>query len=140
MSLNVGGAVFGVAVLTVIDNSVESQHGGQGSAPARLKGYRAAYYGAIALAVLATLLSFSVVKDVGQPERTRVDELEAGKKHSVTTPETQKTWDGRALETKDIPLDEIKNTPQNEARDTPQDERSPGQPSSERRGSEELGK
>lgn len=58
MSLQVGGAVLGVAMLTVIDNSVESMQGGQSSARARRKGYQAAYYGAIALAGLATLLAF----------------------------------------------------------------------------------
>ena len=58
MSLQVGGAVLGVAVLTVIDKSVQSMKGGQGSASARRKGYQAAYYGAVALSGLAALLSF----------------------------------------------------------------------------------
>ena len=57
MSLQVGGAVLGVAVLTVIDNSVESMKGGPSSASARLKGYQAAYYGAIAFSGLGALLS-----------------------------------------------------------------------------------
>lgn len=57
MSLNVGGAVFGVAVLTVIANSVTNNTGGQDSLQARVRGYQASYYGAIAWAVLATLIS-----------------------------------------------------------------------------------
>ncbi|KAH6654888.1 aminotriazole resistance protein [Truncatella angustata] len=61
MSLNIGGAVFGVAVLTVIANSVTSNNGGQDSLAARLRGYQASYYGAIAWAVLATLISIYVV-------------------------------------------------------------------------------
>ena len=58
MSLQVGGAVLGVAILTVIDNSVESMEGGQGSASARRKGDQAVYYGAVALSRSAALLSF----------------------------------------------------------------------------------
>ncbi|KAG8156743.1 hypothetical protein KVR01_013348 [Diaporthe batatas] len=57
MSLNVGGAVFGVAVLTVVANSVTDNTGGQGLLAARLRGYQASYYGAIAWAVLATVIS-----------------------------------------------------------------------------------
>ncbi|KAJ2986632.1 hypothetical protein NUW58_g4934 [Xylaria curta] len=62
MALNVGGAVLGVAVLTVISNSVTFQKGGSHSVEARLLGYQAAYYGAVAWAALGTLVSiYSVV-------------------------------------------------------------------------------
>jgi len=61
MSLNVGGAVFGMAVLTVIANSVTNRNGGQDLLQARLHGYQAAYYGAIAWAVLATMISSYMV-------------------------------------------------------------------------------
>ncbi|KAI1422719.1 aminotriazole resistance protein [Xylaria sp. FL1777] len=62
MALNVGGAVLGVAVLTVISNSVALQHGGSALVEARLRGYQAAYYGAVAWAALGTLVSiYSVV-------------------------------------------------------------------------------
>ncbi|KAF2971663.1 hypothetical protein GQX73_g1883 [Xylaria multiplex] len=62
MALNVGGAVLGVAVLTVISNSVADQHGGSLLVEARLRGYQAAYYGAVAWAALGTLVSiYSVV-------------------------------------------------------------------------------
>ncbi|KAI0425841.1 aminotriazole resistance protein [Xylaria sp. FL1042] len=62
MALNVGGAVLGVAVLTVISNSVALQHGGSTLVEARLRGYQAAYYGAVAWAALGTLISiYSVV-------------------------------------------------------------------------------
>lgn len=61
MSLNVGGAVFGVAVLTVVANSVTDKNGGQDLLRARLRGYQASYYGAVAWAVLATLISSYLV-------------------------------------------------------------------------------
>ncbi|KAI0419622.1 aminotriazole resistance protein [Xylaria grammica] len=62
MALNVGGAVLGVAVLTVISNSVADQHGGTLVVEARLRGYQAAYYGAVAWAALGTLVSiYSVI-------------------------------------------------------------------------------
>jgi hypothetical protein len=61
MSLNVGGAVFGFAVLTVIANSVANNNGGQNLLHSRMRGYQAAYYGAIAWAVLATLISSYMV-------------------------------------------------------------------------------
>ncbi|PQE03674.1 aminotriazole resistance protein [Rutstroemia sp. NJR-2017a BBW] len=61
MSLNVGGAVFGFAVLTVISNSVANNNGGKNLLLARMRGYQAAYYGAIAWAVLATLISSYMV-------------------------------------------------------------------------------
>ena len=66
MFLNVGGAVLGVAVLTVIDNSVESMQGGAGNFRARLKGYRAVYYGAITLCALAAILSFFTIRTAAQ--------------------------------------------------------------------------
>ncbi|KAI2626411.1 aminotriazole resistance protein [Xylaria nigripes] len=57
MFLNVGGAVLGVAVLTVITNSVTSNNGGKESPHAILDGYRAGYYGAIAMAVIGLVCS-----------------------------------------------------------------------------------
>ncbi|RAH71909.1 MFS transporter [Aspergillus aculeatinus CBS 121060] len=57
MFLNVGGAVLGVAVLTVISNSVTANHGGVENPRAALDGYRAGYYGAIAMATLGVVLS-----------------------------------------------------------------------------------
>ena len=62
MSLNVGGAVLGVAVLTVIANSVTSDQGGPNQDLARLRGYRAAYYGTVALGVLGTILSLVAMR------------------------------------------------------------------------------
>ncbi len=58
MFLNIGGAVLGVAVLTVISDSVTSNQGGKGSESARLDGYRAGYYGTIAMAVIGFVASF----------------------------------------------------------------------------------
>ncbi|KAI3327458.1 aminotriazole resistance protein [Ustulina deusta] len=57
MFLNVGGAVLGVAVLTVINDSVTSNNGGKGSPDATLDGYRAGYYGAIAMAAIGLICS-----------------------------------------------------------------------------------
>ena len=57
MFLNVGGAVLGVAVLTVISNSVTANHGGEENPRAALNGYRAGYYAAIAMAALRVVLS-----------------------------------------------------------------------------------
>lgn len=53
--------MFGVAVLTVVANSVTDNNGGQDLLPARLRGYQASYYGAIAWAALATLISSYLV-------------------------------------------------------------------------------
>ncbi|RAH48785.1 MFS general substrate transporter [Aspergillus brunneoviolaceus CBS 621.78] len=57
MFLNVGGAVLGVAVLTVISNSVTANHGGEENPRAALNGYRAGHYAAIAMAALRVVLS-----------------------------------------------------------------------------------
>ncbi|KAI0190563.1 aminotriazole resistance protein [Astrocystis sublimbata] len=57
MFLNVGGAVLGVAVLTVINDSVVSNNGGKGDPNAILAGFRAGYYGAIAMSALGLLSS-----------------------------------------------------------------------------------
>lgn len=71
MSLNVGGAVFGVAVLTVIANSVTNENGGQDLLQARLRGYQASYYGAIAWAMLATIISsYMVLSHYKKPKQS----------------------------------------------------------------------
>ncbi|KJZ80420.1 hypothetical protein HIM_00270 [Hirsutella minnesotensis 3608] len=57
MFLNVGGAVLGVAVLTVISDSVTSNNGGKQDSKALLEGYRAGYYGAIAMAAIGFVLA-----------------------------------------------------------------------------------
>lgn len=62
MSLQIGGAVFGFAVLTAIYNGVVNLHGGPNNAHARLLGYRAAFYGAIGLAVFGAVLSFYAIR------------------------------------------------------------------------------
>ncbi|KID84427.1 Major facilitator superfamily domain, general substrate transporter [Metarhizium guizhouense ARSEF 977] len=59
MFLNVGGAVVGVALLTVISNTVTSNEGGKTHPGALLAGYRAGYYASIAMTgigVFASLL------------------------------------------------------------------------------------
>lgn len=62
MCLNVGRAVLGVAVLTVIDNSVTTNNGGQNDAQARLDGYRAGYFGAIVMCGLAVIPSVVTIR------------------------------------------------------------------------------
>ncbi|KAF4622658.1 hypothetical protein G7Y89_g14368 [Cudoniella acicularis] len=57
MSLNVGGAVLGLAILTVINDSVASKNGGGEFQSAKVNGYRAAFYGAIGWAVIGLGLS-----------------------------------------------------------------------------------
>ncbi|KAM3457386.1 hypothetical protein MY3296_001128 [Beauveria thailandica] len=63
MFLNIGGAVLGVAVLTVISDSVASNHGDKDRPSARLDGYRAGYYGTIAMAVIGLVASFFFYDD-----------------------------------------------------------------------------
>ncbi|KAF7554781.1 hypothetical protein G7Z17_g2661 [Cylindrodendrum hubeiense] len=58
MFLNVGGAVLGVAVLTVITDAVTSNKGGKQDPDALLEGYRAGYYGAIAMSAIGFILAF----------------------------------------------------------------------------------
>lgn len=58
MFLNVGGAVLGVAILTVISDSVASDKGGKSNPQANLEGYRAGYYASIAMFAIVFILSF----------------------------------------------------------------------------------
>nr|POF14111.1 puromycin resistance protein pur8 [Quercus suber] len=75
MFLNVGGAVLGVAVLTVINDSVVSDQGGSGNIQAVLAGYRAGYYGAIAMAAIGFILSVFFTQYVQQAASTEQPEL-----------------------------------------------------------------
>lgn len=74
MFLNVGGAVLGVAVLTVINDSVTSNNGGKGNSDAALDGYRAGYYGAIAMAAIGLICSIFFT----QPKK---DEVKSQSEH-----------------------------------------------------------
>ncbi|EWY84485.1 hypothetical protein FOYG_11934 [Fusarium oxysporum NRRL 32931] len=58
MFLNVGGAVLGVALLTLVSDTVASNKGGESSSSARLDGYRAGYYTCIGMSALGFVLSF----------------------------------------------------------------------------------
>ncbi|KAK7421372.1 hypothetical protein QQX98_002266 [Neonectria punicea] len=75
MFLNVGGAVLGVAVLTVISDSVTSNKGGKQDPDALLEGYRAGYYGAIAMSAMGLILAIffppKKAVDSGKPEEER---------------------------------------------------------------------
>jgi len=57
MCLNVGGAALGVAVVTVVANSVTDGKGGVGKAGARLEGYRAGYWACVRMCGLAVMVS-----------------------------------------------------------------------------------
>lgn len=82
MFLNVGGAVLGVALLTVINDSVASKHGGPDDPDAALAGYRAGYYGAIAMSVIGLVCSVFFThpkkKEVGPVTRRSSEELPSG--------------------------------------------------------------
>ena len=81
MFLNVGGAVLGVAVLTVISDSVASNHGGRSNPVANLEGYRAGYYGALAMIAIGFVLSVFFYQKEKQEERPQQQEGEQkGKK------------------------------------------------------------
>lgn len=74
MFFNVGGAVLGVAVLTVITDSVTSNKGGKQNSDALLEGYRAGYYGAIAMSAIGLLLAvFFPSKKASVPEKPKED-------------------------------------------------------------------
>lgn len=77
MALNVGGAVLGVAVLTVISNSITSNYGGQESLDARIQGYRASYYGAIGWSGLAILIAAYVLISDWKTRRSVASSAEA---------------------------------------------------------------
>ncbi|KAI0544202.1 aminotriazole resistance protein [Xylaria curta] len=73
MFLNVGGAVLGVALLTVINDSVASSHGGKDVPSAVLAGFRAGYYGAIAMTIIGFVCSIFFRQPTAndeQPEKT----------------------------------------------------------------------
>ena len=97
MFLNVGGAVLGVAVLTVISDSVTSNYGGKSNPVANLQGYRAGYYGALAMIAIGFILSiFFYQKE--QQERVppqegenQKEEEQDGKEHGSKDDEKTKT-------------------------------------------------
>jgi len=79
MFLNVGGAVLGVAVLTVISDSVASNHGGKSNPEANLEGYRAGYYGALAMIAIGFILSLFFSQKEQQQEHSPRQEGEEKK-------------------------------------------------------------
>ena len=97
MFLNVGGAVLGVAVLTVISDSVTSNYGGKSNPVANLQGYRAGYYGALAMIAIGFILSIFFYQKEQQervppqePENQKEEEQE-GKDHESKDDEKTKT-------------------------------------------------
>lgn len=93
MFLNVGGAVLGVAVLTVISDSVASNHGGKSNPDANLEGYRAGYYGALAMIAIGFLLSVFFYQKEQQEERPpqQKGEEQKGEEHGSEDDEKMKT-------------------------------------------------
>lgn len=90
MFLNVGGAVLGVAVLTVISNSVALNHGGKSNPDANLEGYRAGYYGALAMVAIGFVLSLFYQKEQ-QEERPLQQEGEKQKGEEHRKDDEKKT-------------------------------------------------
>lgn len=74
MFLNVGGAVLGVAVLTVISDSVASNHGGKNNPQANLEGYRARYYAAIAMIAIGFIISLCPHGEETQEQQQQEEE------------------------------------------------------------------
>lgn len=94
MALNVGGAVFGLVVLTVIANSVTANHGGQDLTDARVYGYKASFYGAVAWAVIAVLISILVVfKDSRKARKAKDTREESATSSPIETVVDRKTED-----------------------------------------------
>ena len=94
MFLNVGGAVLGVAVLTVISDSVasKSNHGGKSNQVANLEGYRAGYYGALAMIAIGFILSFFFYqKEQEERPPQQEGENQEGEEHGSKDDETKKT-------------------------------------------------
>lgn len=87
MFLNIGGAVLGVAVLTVLSDSVTSNNGGKGRLSALLDGYRAGYYGTIAMTVIGFVAAFFFY-DVADATEEQVNVAET---EGVDTPEGTST-------------------------------------------------
>lgn len=90
MFLNVGGAVLGVAVLTVISDSVALNHGGKSNPDANLEGYRAGYYGALAMVAIGFVLSLFYQKEQ-QEERPLQQEGEKQKGEEHRKDDEKKT-------------------------------------------------
>lgn len=63
MCLNIGGAVIGVALTTLIIDAVESKSTSEVKVQARLEGFRAGYYFALALSLMATVPSLCGMLD-----------------------------------------------------------------------------
>lgn len=99
MFLNVGGAVLGVAVLTVISDSVASNHGGNSNPDANLEGYRAGYYGALAMIVIGFILSVFFYQKEQQEERPpqQEGEKQKGEEHGSED-------DEKKMETDEFPV------------------------------------
>lgn len=68
MCLNIGGAVLGIALSTLVFDSVASKRGGN-NPHARLDGYRAGYYLCLGFCGLAMLLSFFMISLTVQSSR-----------------------------------------------------------------------
>lgn len=80
MFLNVGGAVLGVAVLTVISDSVTSTHGGKNTPGDNVEGYRAGYYAAIAMIGVGLLLSIFFAQKEGNKAQEQHGQQEGEQK------------------------------------------------------------
>ncbi|KAI0409178.1 aminotriazole resistance protein [Xylaria palmicola] len=91
MFLNVGGAVLGVAFITLISDTVAANHGL--TAQARLDGYRGGYYYALGLSVVAIIPSVFGMPSAGQLAKAAAknDGAESPPSESVDDEEKQGT-------------------------------------------------
>lgn len=105
MFLNVGGAVLGVAVLTVISDSVALNHGGKSSPDANLDGYRAGYYGALAMIAIGFILSLFFYQKEQQEERPPQQEGDKQEGDKQKGEEHRSENDEKKPETEKLPAD-----------------------------------
>lgn len=105
MFLNVGGAVLGVAVLTVISDSVALNHGGKSNPDANLDGYRAGYYGALAMIAIGFILSLFFYQKEQQEERPPQQEGDKQEGDKQKGEEHRSENDEKKPETEKLPVD-----------------------------------
>lgn len=88
MVLNIGGAVLGTAVMTVVIDSVEANNGGQASHSAHMDGYHAALYttvGFSGLGIVASVVMYLLSWRGDTHTNTNNNNSDLGEKSDVDT-------------------------------------------------------
>lgn len=85
MVLNIGGAVLGTAVMTVIIDSVEANHGGEKSHAAHMDGYHAALYTAVGFSGLGVLIAVVMYFLSSRKKEDGSEKEEPGKRVDIDT-------------------------------------------------------